>query len=281
MNRNLFVTLLTLLTLLTITVIAPPVLAGPWTKDKGEFYAKVGEGTYLASAFRNADGETVEGSEYLSMTTFAYGEVGLLDGLHVQGYIPLLYARNRVERGTYTDFGLGDASLGIQASPLKLAIPTSIRLDAKIPLYGAPPVGPGAQFVPARGDGQIDLTTWLSTGAGTATYYFYADIGYQHRTTWSFDPGVVGPFSDGFVFQAQVGYSLFGQAILAIGTGGVLPLEQDTTSKGYVTVGPSLFYPVSDTIALEAAGYGTPWSRNSAAGWAANVGISFRGRVSD
>jgi hypothetical protein len=268
-----------LIALIALMGSASAAFAGPWTKQSGEFYVKLGESVYSADAFRNADGETIEGTEYLSATTFVYAEYGVLDGLHIQTYVPLLYARNRVFDESFTDFGLGDASIAVQVSPLKLPLPTSLRLDAKVPLYGEPPFGPDAAYIPARGDGQVDLTAWLSAGAGTASYYFFADVGYQHRTSWTLSHELPGSFSDGFVYHAQVGYWLFGRAVLAINSGGVLPFEQDEISKGYVTVGPSLFFPLTDLIALEADGYFTPYSRNSAAGWSLGLGLSFRGRA--
>ncbi|TXD31640.1 hypothetical protein FRC96_20985 [Lujinxingia vulgaris] len=259
---------------LVSTLAMPEALAGPWTKDSGDYYVKVGESAYQANAFRTPEGFLVTGVDYFSATTYLYAELGLLDGVHLQTYVPLTYARNRFGSQSYSDFGPGDMNLAIQASPLNLKVPTSVRLEAKLPLYGRPP----GDLTPARGDQQVDLTLWLSAGGGhhDLGVYFYADVGYQHRSAWTFDGTEVGDFSDGLVTMAQVGYNLFDTATVALTSSAVFPLSDDRISKSYLTVGPSIFVPLTERIALEADGYLTPFSRNSAAGWAVGLGVSVR-----
>src|SRR5690554_1949358 len=80
-------------------------LAGPWTKDTGEYYVKVGESAYQASSFRTPEGFLVTGVDYFSATSYLYAELGLLDGVHLQTYLPVMFARNRFGSDSYTDFG--------------------------------------------------------------------------------------------------------------------------------------------------------------------------------
>ncbi|RVU48490.1 hypothetical protein EA187_03375 [Lujinxingia sediminis] len=258
-----------------VSILAmPDAMAGPWTKKSGDYYVKVGESAYQASAFRTPEGFLVTGVDYFSATTYLYGEVGVLEGMHLQTYVPLTYARNRFGTQSYTDFGPGDMNVAIQVSPLQLSVPTALRLEAKLPLYGRP----SGDLTPARGDEQVDLTLWLSAGGGfhDLGIYFYADIGYQYRSAWTLNETEVGDFSDGFVTMAQVGYNLFDTATVALTSSAVFPLSDDLISKSYLTVGPSIFFPITDRIALEADGYFTPFSRNSAAGWAVGLGVSVR-----
>ena len=240
--------LLTTLLLSASILSASPALAGPWTKSTGEFYAKLGEGMYSADAFRTADGELISGTNYFSATTYLYAEYGLLDGLHLQTYIPFLAAQNKFANETFSDRGLGDASIAIQYSPLKLAMPTAFRLEAKIPMYSGDrsPNTPGG--VPGRGDAQLDFTAWLSAGGGFSSIplYMYADIGYQYRSQLTFSDTPRGPFSDGAVFIAQIGYNFFDRATLAVTSSGLLALKEDNISKSYITLGPSLFIPIND-----------------------------------
>lgn len=272
-----FLTTIFLLTA-AFLIAVPTAQAGPWTKSTGEYYAKLGEGFYSANAFRTASGELITGTDYFSATTYLYAEYGLLDGLHLQTYIPFLAAQNQFSNQTYSDRGLGDASFALQASPLKLALPTAFRLEAKIPMYSGDrsPNTPGG--VPGRGDAQVDFTAWLSAGGGFSSIplYLYADVGYQYRSQLTFSDTPRGPFSDGAVYIAQIGYTFFDRATLAITSSGLLALKEDNISKSYITVGPSLFVPITDLIALEADAYITPYSRNSADGWNAGLGISFR-----
>lgn len=262
----------------TFLLAAPTAHAGPWTKSSGEFYAKIGEGFYSADAFRTSDGELISGTDYASATTYLYAEYGILDGLHLQTYIPLVAARNKFSHESHSDLGLGDASFSIQASPLKLALPTAIRLEAKVPMYSGDRSPDTPAGTPGRGDAQLDLTAWISAGGGFSSIplYLYADIGYQYRSTITFSKTDRGPFSDSLVYIAQLGYTFFDRATLALTSSGLLALEEDNISKSYITVGPSLFVPINDLIALEADAYLTPYSRNSADGWSLGLGISFR-----
>lgn len=260
---------------LSLLFITPSVAdAGPWTRSAGEYYVKVGNSYYRATSFRRADGLLISGTDYLSNTTYTYAEVGIWDDLHLQAYLPLVYSRTVLGEHTHGHTGFGDSEFSLQASPVELPFPTSIRLSTKLPLYGQP----ATPQTPARGDQQVDLTLWLSAGGSLYPnpLYFYVDVGYRHRTDWTFDDTVVGDFADSFVYFAQVGYTLFDTATVALNSSAVLPLAEDQISASYITVGPSLFWPVTDLLAIEADGYVTPYSRNSAAGWALGLGVSLR-----
>lgn len=257
----------------------PQAQAGPWTKSAGEFYAKIGEGFYTADAYRSATGELIDGTEYLSATTFIYAEYGLLDGLHLQTYIPFMTARNQFAGQSYSDTGFGDATLALQVSPFKnLSFPTSFRLEAKIPLYSgnrAPDVPAGT---PGRGDAQYDFNIWASAGGSLypIPLYFYVDVGFQYRSDITLADVFPGPFSNGVLFAAQIGYTFFDRATVALNSGGILTLEEDYISKSYITVGPSIFFTLNDLIAIEADVNWTPYSRNSADGFSFGLGVSFR-----
>lgn len=253
------------------------VHASPWTKSAGEYYVKVGQSLYQASGYRDGEGELVEGIDYLNATTFTYAEVGLWEDLHLQLYLPLSYARSSNVFDSVSDLGFADAFLSLQASPLELAVPTSIRFEAKLPLYGRP----DPPHAPARGDQQLDFTLWLSAGGGLTSVplYFYADVGYRHRTqrTLREDQIIPPDFSDAFVYLAQVGYNVADTFDIGLTTSAIVPFQREAFDESYITVGPSIFFPLNDMIALEVDGYMTPYSRSAAAGWAVGAGISFRG----
>ena len=123
-------------------LIAPPVWAGPWTKDLGQFYVKLNEGFFIANAFRDSQGVVQTGTEYLGITTSLYYEVGVYRGLHLQGSIPYSVGINTEDgtvsgdRAKWLRAGGGDLLLGLQyASPWKLPIKAAVRLDFKVPLY--------------------------------------------------------------------------------------------------------------------------------------------------
>lgn len=260
--------------LFLILLTSTTAYAGPWTKNTGEAYVKAGQSIYRATEFRTGNGLLIEGVDYFSTTSFIYAEVGILKGLHLQTYLPLMYSRTILGPMKNSDFGPADAQFSIQASPLDLPIPTAIRLEAKLPLYG-PPDSP---MTPARGDQQVDLALWLSAGGSLYPnpLYFYIDVGYLHRTPWTFDDTIAPDVSDGIVGIAQVGYTFFDRVTTAITSSAVLPFRSDFVSQSYITLGPSIFIPLGGGLNLEFDGYFTPYSRNSAAGWALGTGLSFQ-----
>ncbi len=262
----------------TVIFLAPSTVeAGPWTKSTGQYYVKVGQSLYQASGYRDGDGEFIDGIDYMNTTTFSYAEVGVWEDLHLQLYLPMTYARSSTEFDTVSDLGLGDAFFSVQASPLDLTMPTSVRLEVKLPLYARP----DPPHAPARGDQQVDLALWLSAGGALSdiSLYFYADVGYRHRTqrTLREDQIIPPDYSDAFVYLAQVGYTVADTFDVSLTSSAILPLERQGFDETYITVGPSVFFPISDLIAIEVDGYLTPYARSSAAGWAVGAGISFRG----
>lgn len=272
---NILLNRFALLLISTFLLLSPSTAtAGPWTKNAGQAYIKTGQSIYRATEFRTGNGLLIEGVDYLSTTSFVYAEVGILKGLHLQTYLPLMYSRTVLGPTKSSDFGLADGQLSVQASPLELPFPTAIRLEAKLPLYGPP----ATSMTPARGDQQVDLALWLSAGGSLYPnpLYFYLDLGYLHRSSWTFDDTVAPELSDGIVGIAQVGYTFFDRVTTAITSSAVLPFRSDFVSQSYITLGPSIFIPLARGFALEFDGYFTPYSRNSAAGWALGTGLSFQ-----
>ena len=260
---------------------APAAAASPWTLDRGEYFLQLGQSYYNASEYRDAGGGIRDDASYSNLTSYAYGEVGLFDDVHLQFYAPFVAAWSEHEAGSFQHHSFGDTLLSVQASPVDLQLPTSIRLETKLPLYAAPDE-PGA---PIAGDHQIDVSGWLSVGGGLHHWeipmYFYLDAGYVHRTRANFDaqrPG--GDYSDAFSARLEAGYTVAELVDLSIGTSAFLPYSfNEARDEAYVTVGPGVFVPLTERIAVDADAYFTPYSRNAGAGWAISAGISLMNPV--
>jgi len=116
-----------------------PAAAGPWTKDQGELYVKLGQGFFFADSFRDSSGNLQDGVAYLGATTSVYFEVGVLRGLHVWGYLPYVVARNTIQENdsNWLRTSGGDALLGLQYTPhfVELPLPAALKLEVKVPLY--------------------------------------------------------------------------------------------------------------------------------------------------
>lgn len=272
------------LTLTLLLTAARPAAAGPWTKGMGEFYVKAGEGFYFADTYRDASGNLLPGVDYLSATSSLYFEVGVYKGLHVWGYLPYVVADNTFEDSSrWRRASGGDAKLGLQYTPhfVTLPFPAAVKLDFKVPFYDVNGVvGSYPTKFPAPGDGQLDVTFWLSAGGslGSIPLFFFGEVGYQIRTEAFVGTGPFSAaFGDGFAFYGQVGYTFFDWAVLAINTGGVIPFEEDNYTKGYVTLGPSVYVPIYKGLAAEASFDPMIYTnRNAAPGLGFSLGLSFK-----
>lgn len=276
-------TRLALLALAGLTLWHRPAAAGPWTKDLGELYLKLGQGFFFANSFRDAAGKLNEGTEYLGATTSVYFEVGLLRGLHVWGYLPYVVAQNsnQEDGSNWLRTSGGDALAGLQFTPpIGLPFPAALKLEFKIPLYDVSGVtGPYASRFPAPGDGQLDVAFWLSAGGSLSTIplFFYGELGYRHRTEHYVGAGSGAAFGDGVVFFASVGYTIRDWIIVALNTGGVVPFEEDGATKGYVTFGPSVYVPIFRGLAAEASFDPMVYTnKNASPGLGFSLGLSYK-----
>jgi hypothetical protein len=267
-------------------LVAAPTWAGPWTKSTGELYVKLGQGFFLADSFRDASGRLNEGTSYLGATTSVYLEVGVLEGLHAWGYLPYVLAQNAMQDdgSRWLRSSGGDALLGLQWTPhfVTLPFPAAVKLEFKVPLYDVNGVEGlyGPRF-PAPGDGQLDVTFWLSGGGSLgsmAPLYFYGELGYRLRTEAFVGTGPFSAeFGDGIAFFASVGYTLLDWATVALNTGGIIPFEEDLYTKGYVTLGPALYLPIYKGLAAEASLDPMVYTNNNASpGVGFSVGLSFK-----
>ncbi len=263
-----------------LSVAAPAAQAGPWTKGGGEFYVKGGESFFVANTFVDSTGTVREGVDYLGASTFAYFEVGLFEGFHVQGYLPFTLGRNTFPDGAgYLHTGGADALIGVQWSPPIPGVTAAIRLELKLPMYDVGAiVGSYATRFPAFGDGQLDITPWLSFGGGIprTPLYAWAEAGYRFRTEAYVGEGDVREFLDSFVFAGQVGVGLGDRGWAGFTLSGVTPFRRDEITKAYLVLGPSVGIFVARNFALEASFDPIVWARNGSQGVGFSVGASIK-----
>lgn len=248
--------------------------AGPWTKGPGQLYLEVSEGLFLAGDYVDARARQTADVEYLSFTTALYAEAGVLPGLELSLYLPHVAGLSSFSGGyNYLSLGAGDTHLGVQWAPGLLPFPHAIRAVVKLPLY-ALPVEP--RF-PARGDGQVDATIWLSAGRSLEVLplYLFGELGHRFRTELYPSGGDGLSFGDGLVFAAQVGLELLPGSFLSASASGVLPYRSDETTKGLVTAGGAASLALGLGLSAKVSVEGTVWAQNSSRGISALAGISF------
>ena len=265
---------------LFLSILTAPTRAeaGPWTKGWGELYVKLGENFFISQSYRDASGNVISGTNYSGFTTALYFEVGLPVGFQLFAYLPYTVAENNFDGGNrYLKASGGDAQMGLQYSPhfLDLPFPVAARLEFKVPFYEVAEVSPS---FPAPGDGQLDITAWLSAGGslGSIPLYFFAEVGYRHRTEHFVGDDTGLAYEDGISMYAQVGYTFFDRVLLAVNFGGIMTLGDDTVTKSYLTVGPSLYIPVYQGLAVEAGFDPIVYTKNSADGFGLSVGLSYK-----
>ena len=261
--------------------------AGPWTKGQGEAYVKLSESVYFAGDFVDPRANVRLGAsassdvEHRSYTTALYAEVGVIEGLHAQLYLPHVVGKNDYRAGgSYLSAGAGDMSLALQWTPALAAFAHALRLEVKIPLYDvADPKGfEGVRF-PARGDGQVDATVWASAGGSFAPLlpgYFFGELGHRLRTEVYVGEGDALAFADSLVFAAQAGLTAPFGLLGALNVSGVVPWSNDGVTKGYLNLGGALMYPIAGGFALEANADGTLWAQSSSHGLSLGLGVSYR-----
>lgn len=267
---------------------SPIAQAGAWTKAPGSGYTKLGSSTFVADHAFNAAGERLDSAPFrlYGQTLYSYTELGLFDGGMATLLLPYVITRNQHEAGVgFLQASLGDAQLGAQLRLLQWhEWVGAIRVETKIPLYaGGPsvqgrqsrrnPVYPrNSQYFPAVGDGQIDVTSWLSLSASLPQVdgFVSAESGYRLR----FD-GV----SDSVVGWAQGGIFLLGRRLLWMGSiSAVLtlpPSKNDVIGKGYWTCGTSAMFFVTPAWALEFGFDYLTWGVNTAGGPLLQLGVSY------
>ncbi len=260
-------------------VIAAPAAAGPWSKSGGELYVKVGEGFFLADTYVDSSGTVRAGTDYLGASTFAYFEVGLAPRLQIQGYLPFTVAQNTFPDGVrYRQSGGADAIIGVQWSP-PIPVTSAVRLDFKIPMYDVGGVeGPLANRFPAFGDGQVDITGWLSIGGSIprTPMWVFAEAGHRFRTEGYIGEGDDREFLDSFVFAGQVGVNIKDRVFVAFSVSGVTPYESDAYTKAYLVLGPGAGVMLGKGFAIEASFDPIVWSRNSSMGIGFGFGVSYK-----
>ena len=264
--------------------------AGPWTREPGHGYAKLSASLYHADGFRDGRGQFFEGVDYLSFSPAAYVELGVLPGLHVEGYLPFVLGRNAFAsdgspgvRGVCTGGSLitsaersswGDAIVAVQATPGLLSLPHALTLQTKVPLYDvSQPGGPCGALFPQPGDGQLDVALLASVGdsfsAGAA--FAYLELGHRHRTEIFLPQDFRRSFVDTLLLAGQVGLRYQDGGYLMLAARLELPYVADESTRGSFVLAPALVAPITRQLSLEVELGFTPWARHATSGQAARL----------
>jgi len=271
----------------------PEAQAGAWTRSFGDHYVKVGADFYKSTSYVDpSTGEEISGLDFFGQQYSLYGEVGVLPWWPVQlgVLLPLSvgilsFADDNLfpegERGRATSIRLGDLRIQLQTSILKKNVQLSPGIELKIPLYSNNSIGSEfstwSQAFPMPGDGQIDVTGWLTVGAGIpkAPVFIQGGVGYRHRTERFVDWDTDLVFVDGLPFTTTVG-ATFGPFLGMFQLDGIKNFKEDEVTREHVSLGFGAFITVWKGLAIEARVAGDVWANNSGRGVSFGTGLSWR-----
>lgn len=270
--------------------------AGPWSKQPGHLYLRIGQDFYVARDFVGPSQGVSKGANYFGTQTSLYTEIGLFYGLEFIGFLPYKYGHIDYEdsKTTYRLNGPGDAVVGLQWTPPPLeraaGFPIALRLTAKLPMYNAgllaESAGADSINFPSLGDGQLDMTVWISAGGQIPNYPFqvFAEVGYRVRTELFFQgqplfqgvqPDNPLTFLDTFVFRAELRWNFAQKMIATVTFSGAVPLGANSVTKGHINLGFGLYLPIAKGFAFEAALSPNVWAQSAARGASIVLGLSY------
>jgi hypothetical protein len=263
--------------------------AGPWVKDAGQGYVKLGAGVFSSDKIYDVSGELQEVEfTYGNRSVGLYGELGVGADLGVMVSTSVYDAANtlRLTGEDFSKVGFGDLDLGVQWQAWRgEGCVAALNVWGRVPLYSGvlsadAQVGTSGdaltreeRYRPALGDGSYDVT--LLGAAGCSLYPFpgwvAAQAGPKLRTR-GFGSGATAALDIGaFVWPERLALTLRADTILRFSA------DNERPTKWYVSVGGGAIIPLVAGAALELNASYIPVGAFVAQGWSAGAGFSWSG----
>lgn len=268
--------------------LATAAAGAPWVRAPGESYTKLGWSWFTADRFVAPGGAVLDDTRYDGHSAVLYAELGLVPHVHGLVTLPAVGSRNTQGEVVWINRGLGDAQVGLVVGDTLGAVPVSLTLRGRLPLYDNDRLrafgAEGARF-PALGDGQVDLDAVAATGTGLAWGRFRgwtsAELGWRHRTEWWLgdrgDPDRA--LADGLIWAAQVGWAPApgGQerGWLVLGADGVTSTVDDRQTRRLAQLSAGLGLRLWRGLALELGAGQVVWAEAAAPGRSLQAGASW------
>jgi hypothetical protein len=276
-----------LLALLTAIVCAAPAEAGPWARDFGSAYLKLGFNSFSSEqSFRQGVAMDLG---FESIRTNLYAEIGLPMRMTLVADVPYVIATNIAPSGTrYTNNTFGDGRFELDFQFVD-GLPVSLGIETKIPLYQTlgeqgddglievdGTLWPLANF-PVVGDDNIDVTVKILSGFSFYPVPAWAtvELGYRAR---------LGDFVDGIYWAAGAGGFVWTDHIaVGVYANGISNVAEDTDTEVMAT--PEFVYlqgyllitaaPIEPDLGFTVAYGGVVHAANSSSGNDVSLGLSY------
>jgi hypothetical protein len=255
--------------IITTLCLTPQAHAGPWVRDVGSGWAKVGPSTFRSSS-GFASGQST-GLPYRSASIETYVEVGLPGGLQLVASLPWVSATQIDANDVrYHHRWTGDLRLEIDRK-LHVDRPLAIGFEVRIPTFRRPSSFHKAKgvteeqlfalqpLIPELGDTNVDVTLKLLWGTSSQVGWFAAEAGPRLRSG-GFAHGVYGSCNGG-IWLAPNAVALTGQISA---NANVTPREPAAMSKELLAVRAGMLLGRGPGVEL---GIGTvPFARHTGTG---------------
>lgn len=274
--------------MLVLLALAAPVHAGPWVRDPGAHYVKVGASHFAASVYDDPAIDGADGLEYTGQLASLYAEVGLPKGL--QAVVSTAYARGQnfdpVTGRVYKSRGLGDLGVGLVWDVPVLEAPASLAMTTRIPLYDD---GVGSGSHPPLGDPQVDVDLVAAAGQavplGNHWVWFVEEVGFKWRTLLIPARHLEPIRANGLTYHLQVGLAPnLGDRSLGwvnLDVNGVYNPIDDGLAEGHHQWSAGLAGSIWQGLNLEAGFTHIYRATHASTGWGVNAGVSWRGKPGD
>ena len=272
----------------SLPLLLAPAHAGPWVRDPGGHYVKVGGSAFVASVYDDPDVAEASDLAYTGQLATLYAEVGLPAGLQAVVQTAYAWGRNTdpATGWVYNSRGPAELALGLVWDVPWLDAPASLALTTRVPLHdgGAVPT-----LHPALGEPQVDLEGVAAAGqavpVGPHWLWFAQEAGFRWRTpvipTGRSEPSRANALT--YRLQAGLAPSAGARSLgwLQIGVDGVWSPSADPLANTHHAWTAGLAGTLWRGLNLEASVQHIYWAQNASTGWGMAAGVSWRGAPQD
>ncbi len=277
--------------ILAIFVGPATAAAGPWVPEPGDGYLKLSGSYFDATGVYGREGRRLDTDySYSHAAVRAYGEVGLAPHVGLSASVPWLRSQNadKTSQAKYIKTGLGDLDLALQAGTTIGNAALSVVGKVRVPLYSetisAEAPSPQAlsqqelarqRYVPALGDGSVDVTARLEAGLSLHPFPGWVTVGGGPKVRFQ-------GFGDGVEYSASAGaYLVPDRLAVTLRASGVERFSggNERPTKRFFMMSGGPIVRIAGGFSLEATGSYLPSGAFVSEGWSANLGVSYDGSI--
>lgn len=265
--------------IMMLIFIPQTTLAGAWVQKPWQYYLRLANKFYAASAIFNQDANRKSGDWWDSNGKFREFSMNLIMELGVLEQLTLLFENTaKFMQSDYGSrdvavYGLSDVVLGARYGFYQKSLVAAVEGKIEIPT-GYPRNGDRVSLGPGYVNGQLKVLFGGGLPLGIGNYFDTA-IGYRLRG---------GSFADDLLASVSFGVETVSDLWLRIGGNGVFNLGEASQSNlgnldaSYLSAGGAVTYLFQSGWGLEIAGSADLWGKNTFSGWGLELVVQYRSK---